>query len=192
MTDPDRRPGPATTPSSFVTVVAWILILLCALTALVGLIQSIMLRFLPLDQLDSALRDSTVATTMPATARAVFGHFQLLAGGVVVLSLLMLGAAVGLLRRRNWARLVFIGALAIATVCMIAGVFVQQAMISSVGTSFGAVAGPDATLAHTSQQVAGVLKAMRIMTTVFALGFAALFAWIIVRLVSPEMRAEFD
>src|SRR6266498_453109 len=62
--------------SSFVTVVAWIFIVLSGFATLVGALQNLMIRFMPFDQVDSVLQDSTTATQFPPAARFMFSHFR--------------------------------------------------------------------------------------------------------------------
>jgi len=87
--------------SSFVTVVAWIFIVLSGFATLVGALQNLMIRSMPFDQVDSVLRDSTAASHFPPAGRFMFSHFRLLFLAAFLLSLVMFVASWGLLRRRN-------------------------------------------------------------------------------------------
>lgn len=176
--------------STFVTVVAWIFIALSGLTTFVGALQNLMIRSTPFDQFDSVLQDSTAAQ-LPAPARFMFSHFRLFFLAAFLLSLLMLVSSVGLLRRRNWARLTFMGLLVLGIVYTIGGLFVQQSFLSSFDTSFSASAAQDSASRATTQQFQSMFTAMRVFTIVFSLGIAGLFGWIVVRLASSKIRAEF-
>src|SRR5438067_5343036 len=111
--------------SSFVTVVAWIFIVLSGFVTLVGALQNLMIRSMPFDQVDSVLRDSTAASQFPPAARFMFSHFRLLFLAAFLLSLVMFVASWGLLRRRNWARLIFSGMLVLGILYVVAGLFIQ-------------------------------------------------------------------
>jgi hypothetical protein len=185
------QPGIQLPPrSSFVTVVAWIFIILSALSTLIGALQNLMIRSMPFDQLQSALRDSMTAQ-IPGPARLMFSHFQLLLLATFVLSLLMLISSVGLLRRRNWARLLFMGLLILGIIYMIGGLFVQQSFMSSLTASFNAAAPQDSTFRANEQQFQSIFRVMRLFMIVLSLGIAAVFGWIVARLASPKIRLEF-
>src|SRR5438876_12299934 len=103
--------GAPAPPSSFVTVTAWVFIGLGAFSTIGGALQIVMTTFLPFNQLDTALHDPAVASHIPPAARVMFAHFQAIAVVSFLLSLTMLIASVGLLRRRNWARRLFVALL---------------------------------------------------------------------------------
>jgi len=178
--------------SSFVTVVAWIFIVLSGFATLVGALQNLMIRSMPFDQVDSVLQDSTTATQFPPAARFMFSHFRLLFLATFLLSLVMLVASWGLLRRRDWARVIFSAMLVLGILYMIGGLFIQQSLISSFDTSFRGAAPQDSVFRANADQFRGMFTAMRVVETVFSLGIAGLFGWIVVKLSSPRIRAEFS
>lgn len=176
--------------SSFVTVVAWIFIAFSAFSTLIGALQNLMIRSMPFDQFNSALRDSTTLQ-LPPTARLMFSHFQLIVLVSFVLSLLMLISSVGLLRRLNWARMVFMGLLILGIICEIGGLFLQQSFVSSFTASFSAAAPQDSAFRANAQQFQSMFAAMRVFMIAFSLGIAGVFGWIVARLASPGIRGEF-
>jgi hypothetical protein len=176
--------------SSFVTVVAWIFIVLSGFSTLIGALQNLTIRSTPFDQLNSALQDST-AVQFPAPARAIFSHFQLFVLAAFLLSLLMLISSIGLLRRRNWARLVFIGLLVLGIIYMLGGLFLQQSFMLSFNKSFRAAAPQDSLFRANAQQFESLFTAMRVFMVAFSLGIAGVFGWIVARLASARVRAEF-
>ena len=177
--------------SSFVTVVAWIFMVLSGFATFVGALQNLMIRSMPFDQFNTILQDSTAASQIPGPARFMFSHFQLFVLVTFIFSLLMFVSSLGLLRRRNWARLVFMGLLVLGIVYMLAGLFVQQSFMSSFNTSFGAATQQDSVFRATTDQFRSMLTAMRVFMIVFSLGIAGLFGWIVARLSSAKVRAEF-
>jgi len=190
MTSVDQSAVQVPLRSSFVTVVAWIFIVFSGFATLIGALQNLMIRSMPFDQLNSVLQDSTAAQ-LPAPARVMFSHFQLIFLASFLLSLLTLISSIGLLRRRNWARLTFMGLLICGIIYMIGGLFVQQSFMSSFEASFRAAAPQDSVFRANSQQFASMFAAMRVFMIVFSLGIAALFGWIVARLSSARVRAEF-
>ena len=186
-----HQPGIQASPrASFVTVVAWIFIVLSGFSTLIGALQNLMIRSMPFDQLNSALQDSTAAQ-LPAPARVLFSHFQLLFLATFLLSLLMLISSIGLLRRHNWARLVFMGLLVFGIMYLLGGLFLQQSFMSSFDKSFSAAAPQDSLFRANTRQFQSIFTAMRVFMIVFSLGIAGLFGWIVARLGSAPIRAEF-
>ena len=185
------QPGIQAPPrSSFVTVVAWIFIVLSGFSTLIGALQNLMIRSMPFDQLNSALQDSTAAQ-LPAPARVIFSHFQLFFLVTFLLSLLMFISSIGLLRRHNWARLAFIGLLVLGIIYLLGGLFLQQSFMSSFNRSFSAAAPQDSLFRANAQQFESFFTAMRVFMIVFSLGIAGVFGWIVARLASAKVRTEF-
>jgi len=185
------QPGVEAPPrSSFVTVVAWIFIVLSGFSTLIGALQNLMIRSMPFDQLNSALQDSTAAQ-LPAPARMMFSHFQLFFLVTFLLSLLMLISSIGLLRRHNWARLAFIGLLVLGIIYLLGGLVLQQSFMSSFNRSFSAAAPQDSLFRANAQHFESFVTAMRVFMIVFSLGIAGVFGWIVARLASAKVRTEF-
>jgi hypothetical protein len=170
-----------------VTVVAWIFIVLSGFAALISLLQNVMVAFMTKDFFKGALQDTAFAHTMPSGPRFMFAHFQLLVFVMLILCVITLVSSIGLLRRRNWARLLFIGLLSLGILYNIAALFLQQSMMSSFNVSFPM----DSAYAPTRQQFAQMMGAMKVVMLVVTIGFTALFAWIIAKLLSRRIRDEF-
>lgn len=179
--------------STFVTVVAWVFIILSGFTALISLLQNLMVAYMPRDLFDTAMQDSTFARVIPPAARFMFSHFQLLLLCMFILVALMLAASIGLLQRRNWARLVFIGLLGLGILYNLAGLVLQQSMLSSMTAQFplDSAVSADSNLRSTVQQFDEMMAGFRVVMYVVTIGFVALFGWIIAKLVSRPIREEF-
>ena len=123
----------------------------------------------------------------------MFSHFQLLVLCMFILTALMLAASIGLLHRRNWGRLVFIGLLGLGIVYNLAGLVLQQSLLSSMTAQFplDSAFSADSTLRSTAQQFDEMMAGFRVVMYVVTIGFAALFGWIIAKLVSRPIREEF-
>src|SRR5260370_15291366 len=168
--------------SIFVTVLAWTFIILSCVATLTSGLQNVMMRSMPLKEANVAL-DSTLVSHVPALARFIFSRSHLIVLARFVVSLLTLIASVGVLHRRNWARVVLIGTLGLGTTYMLGGFLLQQSMMSAIG----------ATLRNTNpQQFASMVAAIRVVMAILSLGIAAIFVWILVRLCSASIRAEFS
>ena len=108
--------------------------------------------------------------------------------GAIVLSLAAVVCAVGLLRRLEWARRVFIGLLAVAIGVDLAGLWLQQELVHLL-------VDPALRGASLPQQLAdlfgGMLVAARLLAGAITLVACAVLADIIRRLMTPGVRQEF-
>jgi hypothetical protein len=176
--------------SDFVTVLAWIFIGLGGLSTLMSVAQYIMFNFMmSIGQMQDAMNAETARGNFPPAAEFMFGHFRQLIGAFFLLSLVTFVAAVGLLRRRNWARLVFICLMVLGIAWNLAGLVFQRVMMSSMLSTMPMLP-PDAPPDFRTQ-FATMMTGMQIVAALFALGFSVLFGWIIKRLMSAAIRREF-
>ncbi|HEX5123327.1 MAG TPA: DUF2127 domain-containing protein [Rhodanobacteraceae bacterium] len=172
--------------STFVTVVAWIFIALDGGAAFITLIQYVVFGMVfPLNAFREGM--AKAQGKFPPAFAWVFEHFRPMLLVLFVYALLKLVAAIGLLNRRNWARLFFIGILALGIVWSFAGIALQQYFLSSM---FTFPAPPNAPKDFDAA-IEGVTIVMRVFSAIFAIAFAVLYAWMIKRLMSPEIVAEF-
>ena len=166
--------------STFVTVLAWLALILSGMAAATGLLQSAMVAFLtpagPMSPNDAA--------GVPQFIAFVFDHFL---GFVVLLTAVWIATfacALGLLRRKEWGRKGFVAILTVWCLATIAIAVLQQAMISDMFDGDNAAEAQGE--AHT------MILAMRITAALFAVAFAGTFGWLAWRLRSSSIRAEFS
>ena len=179
--------GSGTTRSSFVTVIAWIFIVISGFMTFISLLQNILINTVfPLDKLQSA---KASAPPMPPIFNFLFDHFRFFFLAFFLFSAVKLVSAIGLLRRWNWARLMFVGILGLGIAWIAVGLVLQQFMIDSIlkfPTGAAQSAPPDF-----EAEMKGMMIAVRVFSALFGLGFAVLYGWIIKRLLSPAVAAEF-
>lgn len=164
---------PAATQSTFVTVLAWILIIFNAFGVFVALIQGVVVQFVFPAMPRAGIADQVIP----------LGMFQLLVLASLALTAFLVYAAYALLKRRNWARRTFVVGFVLAAVwdvlCVIA-VVLGASILGEVPVS--------------AADPAGLATAFRVLfwsAVVLGIAFAVLFAWLAKRLLSPEIRAEF-
>ena len=117
--------------SSFVTVLAWVFIVLSGLGTAMSVLQNVMVYFLfPRAELRAAMETESAATQLPVFAKFMLGNIEVLFAAMLLLSLLALAASIGLLKRQNWARLVLIGLLGFGIAWNLGGLVLQQALMS--------------------------------------------------------------
>lgn len=168
--------------STFVSVVAWIFIVLSGFGTVMAVLQNMMIQAV---MADPTVRDSMQAppTGMPAYAVFLFSNFRMFFLLFLLLSATMLASSIGLLLRRNWARITFIGLMVLGVVWNLGGLALQLWMFSAMREQFAAVPeGPD---------MQPFLIVMSVVSALFALVFSGLFGWIAKRLVSAPITAEF-
>jgi hypothetical protein len=139
---------------------------------------------LPPEVLGAAIADANGAQPMPGWLRLIIGHLPLVMIAFVVLSLVTLVAAIGLLARRNWARLVFIGLMILAAVSNLVGAAIPF-VVSDVMPAMSELP------ADLRDQIALLSNVVTVASVAIGVVFAGLFAWLVKRLMSPEVKAEF-
>jgi hypothetical protein len=170
--------------STFVTTLAWVFIVLTGFASLIAVVQSFMLYFVfPLDEMRAQM--SEAASEMPPAAVFMLAHFELLFSAFLVVSLAALVVSIGLLRRKNWARLAFIGLMVLGVVWNIAGLALQQTFMSQMPV-------PRGTPAEFQESFGSMMRVMSVFSVVFALAVSSVFGWIAWRLRSPGIVAEFN
>lgn len=170
--------------STFVTVLAWISIAFTGFGTLISILQNIMIHTMFVGpEFDRAMR-AAPPEGVPAPAAFMMSHMQLLFGAFLAVSALTLVVSIGLLLRKNWARLAYIGLMALGIVWSVVGLGFQFWMFSSMQELF-----------QQASQGAPNMKpffiAMSVISVLFAAGFAWLYGWIIKRLLSAPIAAEF-
>ena len=163
--------------SRFVNCVAWLFIVLAGFTCAWAVIQNA-------TQATWAAPLASHSGLTAWIARYVTWVFS----GAAALSLATVVGAVGLLRRVEWARRVFIGLLAVAIGVNLAGLWLQQEAVHLLVDP--ALHG--ATLPQAVADVfGGMVAAARGLAAAVTLGACAALVAIIRRLMSPAVRQEF-
>ena len=177
--------------SDFVTLLAWVFIGLSGLGTLMGMAQYMMINMMmSFGQIQDAMNAAKARGDFPPAAEFMLGHFRQFIAAYFLLSLVTLTASVGLLKRWNWARLVFICLMAMGIVWNLAGLFLQRFMMSSMLSSIPMMS-PDMPPDFRAQ-FDSMMTGMQVVGAIFALGFCVLFGWIMKRLMSAEIRREFE
>ena len=169
--------------SLFVTSIAWVFIVLAALTSASALLQNAAVA-----SLMPGLQMATDRAPLPLLTGLLIGYLPWVVGTGLVMALATLASAVGLLLRLDWARRSLIALLVVAILANLLGLWLQQEVLQSVVSS---------TLrsAPIPQRALGVfggfVTAARVMAVLMTLTGCALLGWIIRRLMSANVRQEF-
>lgn len=170
--------------SSFVTILAWIFIALSGSATLVGIMQACVL-FTVFDQKGIAETMRALPPEMPQVAVFFFSNFRWLCLGMLLFSASALASSIGLLKRRDWARWSFISLMLLVIAWNVGGAVLQVQMISFMQKQLA--------VAHLrgAPDMQPMVWAMALMGVVFAAVFVVLHGWIIARLLSRSVAAEF-
>jgi hypothetical protein len=170
--------------STFINVLAWLFIVIGGFSTFVSILQNIMVRMMfHSDEANQAFRQAESAKEIPAFAGFIFNHMDLFFLSFLVVSASSLVSAIALLKRKNWARVVFIVLMALGIVWNIAGVVLQFTMFNNM---------PEFANRGAPPEFQSMMRIMQGATVIMVIAFTALFCWIIKKLVSPQIRAEFN
>ena len=180
----ERVPHPASA-STFVTVLAWFAIAGSALMSVISIMQVVMVvAFFPKD-FGATLGNAPFLQGMPEPARFLFTHPHYMAVVFWGVSALTLVAAIGLLRRRNWARIYFIALLVASIVSQLLGLWLQRHLEAALSASLDGLP-PDL-----ASELGAFHPLLEIAMIALFVGHCVLFGWLIYRLMSPSVKAEF-
>lgn len=173
-------------PSDFVTAVAWIFIALSGFATLIALLQNLMINLaFPVAEMQVAVEQGGKGPPLPWLFKFMLRNVRLVFFSFLILSALTFVSSIGLLKRRNWARLTFIGIMGFGIAWNFGGLAVQLSMFSS----FPPI--PDNAPAEFQDRFDFFARGIMVFSVLFAVGMSGLLGWIIKRLVSRDIRREF-
>ena len=168
----------------FVTVVAWLFIITGGFATFIALLQNIMLHFLlPADKMQALIQEQQ-AGPMSVMTEFLFTYMGWFFAGMLVLAVVTVIAAIGLLLRKNWARLTFIGLMLAVIVWNLVSLVAQRLLLHSATTH-------DDVPGDFVQQSQGMMDVMGVFSYVLAAIVCGLCAWIAWRLSRAAIKREF-
>lgn len=173
--------------STFISVLAWLSIAFTGFGTLIAILQNLMLNLLfPVEQMTQSMQMPEAQAQLPAFTLFMFAHMRAFVGGFLVFFLTLLVFSIALLKRKNWARIGFIIFLAFGIVTTLATPLIQYHLVNNVFVPPMSESGVE--IPADFQIIANV---MLVFSALMSLGFCALYAWLIKRLVSPSIVTEF-
>jgi hypothetical protein len=161
--------------TTFVTVLGWALIGFTGLWALSMLLQTVMFTVM-------LAMPAPHATSDARTPSHLSLPFRMLLGLLVGVSVLVFASAIAFLKRKGWARRTFVTLFALAIVFNVAALLLLLVGGSqSVSLALGA-----------GERFEPMARRMLVPTSIAAVALSLLFGWLIKRLTSAVVRAEFD
>ena len=161
--------------STFVTVVAWIFIVFSGLF----LLESVTFAFMPVSDI-ARLAHPAQALKPGDTLYLTFMHGFFLVFGAV--SAWVLLSSIGLVMRKNWARISFMVILVINLICC--GLYLLIGLFAVAFMPTGPLPGQPA-------EMAGFARGMVIFMVVASAVFGALYGFILYKLGTAKIKQEF-
>jgi hypothetical protein len=161
------RPGEGTAPrSAFITGLAWTSVAAGVLAILIASPVFLISLTVPVEDMRAVLREAEKSQPMPALAGWMVENFRIFSWLFLAAGVVTLAASIGLLKRRNWARVVFIAMMALGAVAHLGGA------VAPFSSGFG-------------------VDAVTGLAALASLVLAALFGWLVRRLLAEDVRREF-
>ncbi|MDH4321692.1 MAG: hypothetical protein OEV73_09375 [Desulfobulbaceae bacterium] len=175
----------STTPiaprSTLLSVIAWLFILVGAFTTLASMIQGLMyVRMLSMPMMHQAMHEG--AQHMPFLLQLLFEHFRLYLSFVFSLSFATLISAIGLLKRNDPSRRVFITVLIVVILALLAA-FITQLSIRPATDNIPT--------AQIPAEAKTMMRAMKGFFFIITFSISCLFGWLIAFLTAPDTKREF-
>ncbi len=177
---------PAAPRSNFVTVVAWVFLCAGGGFGLIALLEVLASFFIPLERLQDAMNGNG-AMPLPAYTRFIMSHFTLYTVVYFVGMAALFVTSIGLLKRMSWARPAMAVLLAIGAIRNVGGTALELAFYSSLPAQM-----PQKMPAEAAAGFQAMMTGMIYVSAAFSLVIAGLLVWIITRLLSAPVRAEFQ
>jgi len=167
--------------SEFVSIVAWVFIVLAAISFTSGgsaVVRALVATY-DAPENESASVDYPMGSFLGWGLEVTPPRFQILYALWTLLSLLVLVTSVGLARRRHWARRAFIFWMGVGALLTALGT------VNSIWALFaiGWIASPGGKF---------VLYVLQVLDIIMGMGLVATFIWIVRRLREPNVVAEFQ
>lgn len=179
----DATPRPR---STFVSAVAWVFIVLTGFSTLIAVLQNVMVNVMfPSEAFNAAVGASSGAQDIPWFATFVLGHMRLFVFGFLIMSTTALISSIGLLKRRNWARVLFIAILILGILWNVGGMVAMPFLFGSM---------PQVSPQAPSEFAAKFELMSKVMigfNILLGVAISGVFAWIVIRLLSSDVRREF-
>ena len=176
----NRAPAPQ---SNFVTALAWTSIIVSGFGTLVTFFQTLLIHALFSDDIVRQLRTDGPDDPLAQAMADWVPRFPMLFGLMFVMSAVSLVASIGLLKRVEWARKLFIALLVLGIAWNIGALFLQQQMIAMMPTVPAEAGAPP---------VDAFIRVIRIVSGVMTVVLSVLLGWLAKKLMAPAIVAEFQ
>jgi len=168
--------------SSFVNLFAWISIVFSGFGILIGIMQNVMIQTMMKDaNFEQAIGQNE---NLPPLMKLMFENFELLVMGTLLLTIVLFITSIGLLKRKNWARLFFIVFLIVGIIWTVVVGVMQFSVMDSMMTT-------NTLPQDLPPEFQNMQNTMKIVMGVMMVAIVGLHAYLIKRLHSDEIKQEF-
>lgn len=170
--------------STFVSILGWVFVVLSGMGSLMMLLEMALFFVLPFDALMAQQPAQPGMPFAPGVFVVLMRSFIAVLLGINLWTLL---SSIGLLLRKNWARISFIAIMVLGVIWQLLGL-VWAVLFTFAVSKLPETMPPGQPGAEFFQSFAYVMLGVSI---VFEIGLSVLFIWIIRKLRSAPIRAEF-
>lgn len=171
--------------STFVTVVAWIFIVLSGFGVLMLVMDTAIFWTFPFDRImEQTATLNPHQPQLPAEVMTAIVRWVLVV--MLLIQVWVLASSIGLLQRKNWARISFIVLMVIGLVWN--GLYLLFGILGTVGIHF---VGNMAT-APGMPGMQAFMQTFMVMFVIFDIVMLVLLGWLLKKLVSENIRKEFE
>lgn len=164
--------------STFVTVLAWLLIIGSGFGFVISILQAVMI-----SMMFSGEEFNTFPEDTPASAQFMTNYFQYLIYAFSAFALFMLTTSVAFLKRKNWARLVVVSCMILGVVMQFGGLILQFIFTSDMKAMPGEEGFED---------FDRMVSMMIWVSVVISVVITGMHIWIITKLLSKKIVSEFS
>lgn len=168
--------------SVFVTVLAWIFIVFSALGLLILCLDAMVFWAMPLDKMMEQGAQSGAGQASPIAPAMFITLFRWFMLFMLLFEAWVLASSVGLLLRKNWARISFIVFIIIGLIWNALYLIVE--VLAAIGIHFFQPA-------NTPPAFQSFMQGFMVGFMILTIGFMVLFGWILRKLMSANIRREF-
>jgi hypothetical protein len=129
-----------------------------------------------------AIQQAETTEYIPAFMGFMFSHFDLFFLFFLIVSASSFISAIALLKRKAWARIVFVVLMSVGIIWNVIGLALQFTMFDQM---------PGMTGEGVPPEFAKMMVIMKVASVIMVLALSSLFGWIIKKLTSAPIKAEF-
>lgn len=173
----------STQRSAFITVLAWTFIILAGSATFLSIMQNIMFSqmFSPPSPRQALIEQNGLQDT-PIIVRLIFRHFSIYICSILLAFATTLVSAIGLLKRKNWARRLSIGLIALAICATLMG-FGLQFIFDPLFQGLPPEEIPP--------EFTSMMNMMKMVMFIVTFTTTSCLVWLILKLTSPKIKQEF-
>ncbi len=180
----DNEPLQIPQKSTFVSVLAWVFIVLGSFATFISILQNIMIYWIfPKKEMLQAMERADKTKHFSVFTEFMFSHIDMIVLFILLFSATSVVSAIALLKRKNWARIFFTVLMSVGIVWNVISIIIQFTFSSSMPEMSGGHAPPP--------EFQNIMQIMKIASVIMVVGISALLGFVIKKLCSDSIKKEF-